>query len=116
MKRAAGYLLGILIALLVILALSGCSSARLCRSLFPESCDPVGQPCEPVVVTEYKKPDPLPKPEKPADTTLEIEAGDWRGFLRALGVDHLEWKAYAFALEHIIDSFNAAAAEAPTNQ
>jgi hypothetical protein len=103
--KMRAYLLGLLLAVICLLA-AGCSSARLCQTLFPESCDPINQPCEPVVVTEYKPHDPLPKPERPAETHREVSPEKWREFLRALGADHLNWKAYALALEHVIDAFN----------
>jgi hypothetical protein len=113
-EKFRAYILGLLLALICLLA-AGCSSARLCQSLFPKSCDPINQPCEPVVVTEYEPHDPLPREERPAETHRQIDPAEWRAFLRALGSDHLLWKAYALGLEHTIDAFNQAQEEAREN-
>ncbi len=95
-------LAGVLIALVILVYCTGCST----------TATPL--PCDPVYVTDYEKPTPLPLPEEPTLTldALEDDA-DWRAWLESIGIDFARLKADNLRLRKIIESYNETVANSP---
>lgn len=104
--KLRAYLLGLLLAVLC-LWVCGCSSTTMCRQVFPKQCGKTTP--EVVYVTDYKPEDPLPAPDRPAESHNEVDAeSSWREWLEAFTADYLRILAWGIEQAHIIQAHNDA--------
>lgn len=101
-----GQYIGVLIVAIILVCCVGCAST-----------DPITIPGETIYVTDYKKPDPLPVPERPLWKLLGIEdEAGWEAWLEAQSLDLGACLDWSDQLLHVIESYNEAIneTESPT--
>ncbi len=113
-EETIGQWLGLLLALVLLLALmvcSGCASTT-CKALFPKNCNQTTP--EVTYVGVYQPQPQLPQPERPEKATAEADPEDWRAVLTAMGGDLLACWSWGEHLYSIIEGYNMSAASMPT--
>lgn len=100
MKHVASTAIVVTAAVLLLVSLTGCCTAKCCEKFVREP--------EVVYVPTYQTPPELPLPPVTEWATCDADPADWQGYLRALAEDFLEALAQNAELRHIISAYNAA--------